>query len=627
MPKAFLLALLVLAACAPPSGLATAQDQEHAPFSAEDRVPAWAQDAVWYQLFPERFRNGDLSNDPTRESLEFPVEGRVPETWAITPWTSDWYARADWEREKGPDFYEHGVFDRRFGGDLQGVLDGMDHLAELGITAIYFNPVFFARSLHKYDGNSFHHVDPHFGPDPAGDFALMARETADPETWNWTAADRLFLDVLDAAHDRGIRVVIDGVFNHTGRDFFAFADLMERQRESPYRDWYVVEEFADPNVPGSEFRYAGWWGVHTLPEFAEVGDDLHPGPKQYVMDATRRWMAPEVDGQRRRGIDGWRLDVANEVPVGFWRDWHGLVRELNPEAYTVAEIWDGDEDFLARAGFSATMNYHAFAYPVKGYLIDHTLPASEFARMLDERRADYPEAVAYALQNLIDSHDTDRVASMIVNARTAGSYDQAHRFDYDNRVSPRWHPEYDVRAPNAREREVQRLVTLFKMTYVGAPMIYYGNEAGMWGADDPDDRKPMVWPHLTYDVETHHPLPGHTRPADPVAFDHDLFRYYREAVALRRGSDALRRGSYQLLAGDDERSVFAFARQHGAETVVVVINRSEEAHSLRLEKPAAGPYALALATTDEPYRIQEDATGLILEIGARTGLVLRTGLD
>jgi cyclomaltodextrinase / maltogenic alpha-amylase / neopullulanase len=102
----------------------------------------------------------------------------------------------------------------------------------------------------------------------------------------------------------------------------------------------VVEEFEDPDVPGSEFKYAGWWGVHTLPEFAQVGDDLHPGPKQYVMDATRRWMAPVVDGARQRGIDGWRLDVANEVPSGFWRDWHALVYELNPEAYTVAEIWD-----------------------------------------------------------------------------------------------------------------------------------------------------------------------------------------------------------------------------------------------------------------------------------------------
>lgn len=619
---ALLAALLALTGCAP-TGVRDA-GPAHAPIPADVRVPDWAADAVWYQIFPERFRDGDPSNNPTRETLERPVEGRVPTSWTVTPWTADWYRRADWERELGPDFYAHGVFDRRLGGDLQGVLDQLDYLADLGITAIYFNPIFHARSLHKYDGNSFHHVDPYFGPDPEGDLALMATETADPATWHWTAADRLFLDLLDAAHARGIRVIIDGVFNHTGRDFFAFADLEARQRDSPYRDWYKVESFRDPNDPTSTFRYAGWWGYETLPEFNEVGDDLHPGPKAYIFDITRRWMRPVVDGQPRRGIDGWRLDVANEVPTGFWRDWHALVRELNPEAYTVAEIWDGDEDFLARAGFSATMNYHAFAYPVKGFLIDNTLPPSGFAAMLEERRARYPEPVAYALQNLIDSHDTDRVASMIVNARAAEDYTYPDRFDYDHRVSPRFNPDYDVRAPNAAERDVQRLVGLFQMTYLGAPMLYYGTEAGMWGADDPDDRKPMVWPDLTYEDETHHPLPDRIRPRDPVAFDHELFAFYRDAIALRRGSEALRRGDFRVLLADDARNLFAFARSLGEETVVVVLNRSDEAHSLRIEKPRPGTYETALLTrADAPHRVQQDASGLILELPARGGIALR----
>lgn len=180
-------------------------------------VPAWAKDAVFYQIFPERFRNGDISNDPTRESLEFP--DIVPDSWKITPWTSDWYARADWERKLGDNFYEDGVFHRRYGGDLQGVIDKLDYIADLGVNAIYFNPVFYARSLHKYDGNSFHHVDPYFGPDPTGDLALMQRESSDPQSWQWTAADRLFLKLIRKAHSREIRIVIDGVFNHTGRDF------------------------------------------------------------------------------------------------------------------------------------------------------------------------------------------------------------------------------------------------------------------------------------------------------------------------------------------------------------------------------------------------------------------------
>ncbi len=594
---------------------------------AEDRsanVPDWAADAVFYQLFPERFRNGDPSNDPTRASLELPVD-RVPDDWALTPWTGDWYARADWERERGDDFYEDGVFDRRYGGDLQGVIDELDYLRDLGINTIYFNPVFYARSLHKYDGNTFHHIDPHFGPDPAGDFALMAQETSDPATWHHTEADKLFYHLLDEAHARGLRVIIDGVFNHTGRDFFAFENLRDEQAASPYKDWYIVEQFDDPATQESEFKYKGWWGVATLPEFADTADgtDLHPGPKEYVFDATARWMDPDGDGDPSDGIDGWRLDVANEVPIKFWTDWNAHVREINPDAYTVTELWDNADEFVRVGGFSATMNYHGFAFPVKGFLVDDAATPSQFAAMLNERRAEYPESVQFALQNLVDSHDTDRIASMIVNA--SGDYNEPNVFDYDRSVSPRGGHPYEVRKPNAAEREVQKLVALMQMTYVGPPMLYYGTEAGMWGADDPDDRKPMLWADLRYDAETHDPL-GRERAADPVDFDADLFAFYKEAIALRTGSDALRHGDFTVLLTDDARNLFAFSRSLDDETMVVVFNRSDEAQSLRVEKPAAGTYALAFATTDGPSRVQEDATGLLLELPARTGVVLnRTG--
>ncbi len=587
-------------------------------------VPAWAADAVFYQIFPERFRNGDPGNDPTWASLETPVEGRVPETWAVTPWTGDWYARAGWETARGEDFYEDGVFDRRYGGDLQGVIDKLDYLRDLGVNALYFNPVFYARSMHKYDGNTFHHVDPHFGPDPAGDFALMATETSDPATWHTTAADQLFFDLVREAHARGLRVIIDGVWNHTGRDFFAFENLRELQADSPYADWYIVERFDDPATPEDEFAYKGWWGVETLPEFADTADgtDLHPGPKQYVFDATARWLDPNGDGNPSDGVDGWRLDVANEVPTGFWADWNAHVRAVNPEAYTVTEIWEEAEAFIREGGFSATMNYHGFAFPVKGFLVDGTLPPSEFARMLDERREDYPEPVQHALQNLVDSHDTDRLASMIVNAGRF-DYEAPDRFDYDwgGRVSPRGGLDYDVRAPSEAEREIQRLVALVQMTYVGAPMLYYGTEAGMWGADDPDDRKPMVWADLSYDAECADPL-GRPRDCDAVSFDADLFDFYQDVIALRNEHEALRRGDFRVLLADDATGVFTFARTLGDEAAVVVLNRSGEAHGVRVEKPAAGSYRLAFATTEGPTRVQEDETGLIVELPARTGVVL-----
>jgi len=214
---------------------------------------------------------------------------------------------------------------------------------------------------------------------------------------------------------------------------------------------------------------------------------------------------------------------------------------------------------------------------------------------------------------------------MIVNAG-GEEYARAERYDYDwnDRVSPRHGDAYEVRAPNAEERQIQRLVALFQMTYVGAPMIYYGTEAGMWGADDPDDRKPMVWPDLEYDPETHDPL-GRDRPADPVAFDSTLFNYYQDIIALRNEHSAFRAGIFQVLMADDEREVFAFSRMRDGEAFVVVLNRSDAAHSLRVPLPEAlwGTYDLALITRDDAHRVQQDAEALLLDVPARTGLVLR----
>jgi cyclomaltodextrinase len=562
-------------------------------------VPAWAADAIFYQIFPERFRNGDRSNDPTHESLE--AADLVPKSWEVSPWTGDWYARAAWEREAGESFYENGVFNRRYGGDLQGVLDRLDYLQDLGVNTLYFNPVFYGRSLHKYDAASMHHIEPYFGPDPAGDLELIAAETSDPKSWHWTAADKLFLKLIAEVHARGMRVIIDGVFNHTGRDFFAFADLRSRQADSPYVDWYIVQHFDDPATPASEFRYKGWWGVDTLPEFADApgGGDLHPGPREYVHNITRRWMDPDGDGDPRDGIDGWRLDVANEVPIKFWREWHDLVRQLNPQAYTVAEIWDDARQFLTDGGFSATMNYHALAFPAKGFLIDGRLSAHDFGRELALRRQAYPAAMQFALQNLVDSHDTDRVASMIVNRPTDQPYLQPQRFDYDvsPRNSPRHDKAYKVRKPTDDERRIQRLVVLLQMTYIGAPMVYYGDEAGMWGGDDPCDRWPMVWEDLVYEPQAADPL-GRPRMVDAVAFDRELFTFYQAAIRLRREHAVLRHGNWAPVISDDGRQVFAFRRTLGDSTAFVVLNRGELDYTMTLPDDVGDGPAFGLSTDD-----------------------------
>lgn len=551
--------------------------------AAADRVPDWARDAVFYQIFPERFRNGDPSNDPTRESLEFPDV--VPATWHTTPWTDEWYARADWEQQMGKRFYEDGVFHRRYGGDLQGVIDKLDYLADLGINTLYFNPVFYARSLHKYDGNTFHHIDPFFGPDPEGDLKLMAGETNDPHTWKWTGADKLFLKLVEKAHAKNMRVIIDGVFNHTGRDFWAFADIVKNQQKSPYLDWYTVESFDDPATPQNEFKYACWWGVETLPELAnnENGTDLNPQPKAYIFDATRRWMDPTGDGDPGDGIDGWRLDVANEVPNQFWRDWHAEIRKLNPQAFTVAEIWNDAGAYLADCGFSSTMNYHGFAFPVKGFLIDGTLSASDFAKQLTERMEAYDPSTQFALQNLVDSHDTDRVASMIVNADHHRPYVNKDRFDYDvgERACPRSFRDYDVAPPNEKQRQRQRLVALFQATFVGPPMIYYGTESGMDGADDPDDRMPMVWDDLEYAPRTMGPY-GKLDKSSPVVFDRKLHDCYRQLFEMRKNCAPLRRGDFKVVKVNDEDKTIAFTRSYEGKTVLVVLNRGDKPSTMNL---------------------------------------------
>lgn len=557
---------------------------------AEQIDASWARDAVFYQIFPERFSNGDPANDPVREA----IEAGAPESWQISPWTGDWYARAPWESEMGEGFYE-AVFHRRYGGDLQGVVDRLPYLDELGITALYFNPIFYARSLHKYDASSFHHVDPYFGPDPRGDLAMMSKEDPlNPDTWIWTSADSLFLALIRQAHERGMRVVIDGVFNHTGLDFFAFQDIREKGPDSPYAGWYKVLSWDDPATPEDEFDHEGWWGYKPLPLFADNADetDLQEGVREYVFNITRRWMSP--DGNVADGVDGWRLDVATDVPMPFWQAWNAFARSINPAVYTVAENWHAAAEFIAEGDFSATMNYHGFAFPVKGFLIDDTLSATGFDDMLRVRRDAFSPVQRFEVQNLVDSHDTDRLASMIVNAGRL-EYIFPDWFDYDRgeRVSPRANPAYLLRRPDARERRVQRLVALFQMTYMGAPMVYYGTEAGMWGADDPDDRMPMVWPELVYSDQAEDPL-GRSRMPDTVAFDSTVFAFYREVIQLRGSHVALRRGTFETALADDDRSLYAYRRAHEEDALVILLNRSENEQTAHL--PGIGPDALLFAT-------------------------------
>ncbi len=530
--------------------------------NASYHAPEWAKHVIWYQIFPERFRNGDPSNDPTRER----VGG--PEGWKISPWTGDWYKQTDWEQSLG-DSFRDGVFKRRYGGDLQGIIDKLDYLQELGIGGIYLNPVFDAVSLHKYDTSHYHHIDRFFGPDPKGDVEIMKREDPEnPDTWQWTSADKLFLKLIKEVHKREMKIIIDGVFNHTGTDFWAFRDVKEKQSKSRYKDWYSVNSFADGN--GQKFDYDGWWGVKSLPELKEVDGTLLKPVREHIFAITKRWMDPDRDGDPSDGIDGWRLDVPEEIGQKFWKEWSALVRRINPNAYTVGEIWtDKGREWINGELFTAAMNY-PFTEAVQNYMIDQSVSASIFMKRLRSIRAGLPNEAELVQQNLMDSHDTPRLASMVVNPGR----------EFDTETKPE--EGFDVRKPTSEERRLQRLIALFQYTYVGAPMIFYGTEAGMWGADDPDDRKPMVWPEFDFEPEATHPL-DQERPADENAFDEGMFNWYKKLGRIRNEHLALRKGKFRELLIENDANVVVFARfLNKHEFCLVAINRSSQTQKIKI---------------------------------------------
>ncbi len=553
---------------------AVAEAEDAAP-DATGFAPAWAAHAVWYQIFPERFRNGDPANDPTKDDIHgaFPDEPDLP--WKIHPWTADWYKRQAWETSDRRPFDDL-IQRRRYGGDLQGVIDKLGYLQDLGVNAIYLNPVFDSPSAHKYDAISYHHIDPNFGPDPRGDRKLIAGEDpGDPRTWVWTSADKLALRLVREAHARGMRVIFDGVFNHMGARSWPFADVVKNQEASRYADWFVVKSWRD-ETKGAAFDYAGWFGHKTLPEFREDEAGIVAGPRDYIFAATRRWMDPDGDGDPSDGIDGWRLDVAFCVGHPFWKKWRRLVKGLNPAAYLTAELIDPVPElrpYLQGDEFDAVMNYN-FAFACSDFFADREtgITTGEFDRRLRELREAFPSGVAEVQQNLFGSHDTDRIGSHIVNRDKERAGDWNAYFGFSKARSGR----YDTRKPTEDELASQKLFAVLQMTYVGAPMIYYGDEAGMWGANDPDCRKPMVWEDMVYEDEATLPDGVKKVRPDKVEVNRGLLEHYRRLIKLRHELAPLRTGSFQTLLADDASRTFVFRRKLGGEEVVVALNNSEK---------------------------------------------------
>lgn len=498
------------------------------------RTPDWAKDAIWYQVMVERFRDGTTLNnhDPVR------------------PWTYPWYQSSPWEGKDGQSFYKYFVFGRHYGGDLQGLQDQLPYLKSLGVNAIYLNPIFQASTHHKYNATDFRHIDEHYGAGEP-DFAVtMAQEDlTDPSSWTWSKSDEIFLEFLRVAKAQGFRVIIDGVFNHVGTAHPAFVDVQKNGQNSPFADWFSIRSW-------EPFEYDGWAGFGELPAFRKNEENglASESLREHIFAITRRWMDPDGDGDPSDGVDGWRLDVPEEVPMAFWVEWCALVRSINPDAYIVGEIWKAKPEWLDGRTFDALMNY-PFAEIALEWIgnRERKITASEAARRFAEHREIYPSEVTYALQNLVDSHDTDRLVSKLHNPDRA--YDTGNREQEDQ--------TYDGSKPPARAYQQARLVALLQMTSPGAPMIYYGDEVGLWGSDDPNNRKPMLWKDLEPYEES-----GMTVMDDHLAF-------YQEAVGLRNQYTALRTGSIKTVLTDDEQDVMAFVREDGANQLLVILNASD----------------------------------------------------
>ncbi len=578
--------------------------------------PTWADSTIWYQIFVDRFYNGDTTNDPTRESIGIPPIGHMPpEDWQITPWTQDWYTRRGWEASFKGDFgYMH--MHRRYGGDLQGVIDKLDYLQSLGVNAIYLNPINHAPSSHKYDASAYHHVDAYFGPDPAGDLAIMAKEDpSNPDSWEWTAADKLFLQLVKELHWRDMRIVMDYSWNHTGTLFWAWQDVLKNQEKSPYKSWYAIKSFDDPKTDSNEFAYQGWLNINSLPELAKVDvtseringkpyeGNLNEGAKKHVFAVTKRWLAP--DGDTAKGIDGYRLDVADQIGLGFWRDLRKEVRSIKKNTYLVGEIWwETWPDILMDPTpyttgdmFDAVMFYQVYR-PARYYFAETDFPinAKQLADSLSLQYERLRPETRTAMMNVASSHDAPRILSDFYNR---------HKYKYN--ATPQADANYKTGKPDEAAVERMMLYLMYAFTIPGGPHIWAGDEMGMWGGDDPHCRKPLIWPEYTFEPETRNNFQPGPSAKDSVQFSTDMFRWYQSLIKLHKNFSALNKGGIDL--SNSTENVLDYIRSDGSENIRVMFNMSNTVQTVKLP----GKYTVVMGYNTNGSNSLQPLSALIIQ--------------
>ena len=510
-------------------------------------TPDWAKGAVMYQIFTDRFYNGDKSND---------VE------------TNEYYYIGDYSRRvTNWDKYPANMGVREFyGGDLQGVMDKLDYLQELGVEVVYFNPLFVSPSNHKYDIQDYDYIDPHYGkivddggevlPDGVTDNSQATKyKKRTTGLKNLEASNESFIKLVEELHRRGMKVILDGVFNHCG----SFNKWMDRERiyegeedyepgayvsaDSPYRSYFRFFKEGPENWPYNA-NYDGWWGHDTLPKL-NYEDSVKL--ENYILYIGRKWVSPPYN------VDGWRLDVAadlgrsNEYNHEFWQKFRRAVKDANPNALILAEHYGDPSDWLKGDEWDTVMNYDAFMEPVTWFLTGMEKHSDEAREELLGNIDNFIGSMAHHMSNML-------TPSLQVAMNELSNHDHSRFLTRTNHMVGRVEHLGPEAANEYVNKAVMREAVVMQMTWVGAPTVYYGDEAGVCGFTDPDNRRTYPWGRE----------------------DHELIAFHKEAIRIHKEHPALKTGSLKILGG--EENILSYARFKGHDRIIVVINnRSERA--------------------------------------------------
>ena len=504
------------------------------------RTPDWAKGAVMYQIYPDRFANGDVSNDvKTNEYIYLKQKTEQVTDWNSLPAASD--------------------INRFYGGDLQGVLNKLDYLAELGVEVLYFNPLFVSPSNHKYDTQDYWHIDPHFGKIVRESGSVLAADAKTNETAslyasrttadeNLAASDALFAELIQQAHARGMRVILDGVFNHCG----AFHKWLDREglyrgklcgayrhADSPYHDYFYW------NADGT---YEGWWGYENHPKLNVEGC---AALREELLVIARRWVSPPFDA------DGWRLDVAadlgktEEFNHAFWRMFRTAVKGVSPDKLILAEHYGDAAPWLTGNQWDSVMNYDAFMEPVTWFLTGVSKHSTEKREDMYNNADVFWGTMSYQMGKL-----PSQAISVAMNQLS--NHDHSRFLTRTNRQIGRVETEGSAAADANVEKAVLREAVLLQMTWNGAPTVYYGDEAGVTGWTDPDNRRTYPWGRE----------------------DMELIAFHKAAISLRKEYPVLRHGSLKQLYG--AYGVLAYGRFDEKEKILVALNNTEEIRTVSI---------------------------------------------